>query len=54
MNHCCPVCRQEVHATRIRHTITAHLDSAGRDVCPMTGHPFDLTISNHVKEVASQ
>lgn len=42
MDHICPVCRQEVSYTRVRRNITSHLDSIGRDECPMTGFPFNL------------
>lgn len=44
MKHRCPVCRQEVSHTRLRHNIAAHLDSLGRDACPMGGHPYELML----------
>lgn len=40
----CPVCRQEVTYTRLRRNIASHLDRAGRDDCPMSGHPYELAV----------
>ena len=37
----CPVCWQTVIPTR-GHNIARHWDSAGRDVCPMSGEPYEL------------
>jgi hypothetical protein len=39
----CPVCRQIAHST-IKSNIAGHTDRLGRDVCPMTGQPFSLTV----------
>jgi hypothetical protein len=43
MRHRCPVCRQLAVATRLQN-VRAHLDRAGRDVCPMSGQPYDITL----------
>ena len=43
MKRRCPVCRQVALPSRGRN-VAAHLDRAGRDTCPMTGHPYDLTL----------
>ena len=43
MKRRCPVCRQIAQVTAKRN-VAAHLDRAGRDTCPMTGHPYDLTL----------
>lgn len=42
MKRRCPVCRQLAQATAKRN-ITGHLDRAG-NICPMSGHPYELTI----------
>ena len=43
MKRRCPVCRQVAHATA-KSNIAGHTDRLGRDVCPMTGQPFSLTV----------
>lgn len=43
MKRRCPVCGTIAHPTRNRN-VAAHRDRAGRDICPMTGHPYDLTM----------
>lgn len=40
----CPVCRQSVLPTKSGN-VYAHWDSIGRDVCPMSGHAYESTIS---------
>lgn len=37
----CPVCWQSVTPTRGRN-IQRHWDSAGRDICPMSGEAYEL------------
>jgi len=37
----CPVCRQFILPTT-RANICRHRDSTGRDVCPMSGEPYEL------------
>ena len=44
MKYRCPVCRQLAKPT-VRRNVAAHLDRIGRDICPMTGQPFDITVS---------
>jgi len=43
MKRRCPVCRQIAEPTMPRN-VAGHLDSIARDVCPMTGHPYALTV----------
>lgn len=43
MRRRCPVCRQIAHPT-VKHNVAGHTDSTGRDICPMTGQPFALTV----------
>lgn len=43
MRRRCPVCRQLAHATA-KSNVAGHMDSRGRDVCPMTGQPYELTV----------
>lgn len=38
----CPVCHRVVLATTGGH-VQRHRDSIDRDVCPMSGQPFELT-----------
>lgn len=38
----CPVCWQHVQRTA-GWRIVRHRDSIGRDVCPMSGEPYELT-----------
>jgi hypothetical protein len=38
----CPVCRQSTLPTTSR-TVFRHWDSIGRDICPMSGEPYDMT-----------
>ena len=37
----CPVCRQFILRTT-NANICRHRDSTGRDVCPMSGEPYEL------------
>ena len=39
----CPVRRQPAEPT-MRRNVAGHLDSLGRDICPMTGQPYQLTV----------
>jgi hypothetical protein len=39
----CPVCYRQVHPTA-GHNIHGHWDSIGRDRCPGSGEPYDITI----------
>jgi hypothetical protein len=43
MKRRCPVCRQVAQSTT-RRNVAGHLDRIGREICPMTGHPFALTV----------
>lgn len=43
MRRRCPVCRQLAQPTAKRN-VASHLDRTGRAVCPMTGHPYELTV----------
>jgi len=38
----CPVCRQFILPTTRANNICRHRDSTGRDVCPMSGEPYEL------------
>ena len=47
MRRNCPVCRQAAKPTTGRN-VSGHMDSRNRDVCPMSGQPYEFTIiSNH-------
>lgn len=41
----CPVCWQPVGATPHRRNIQRHWDSAGRDICPMSGELFEMAMA---------
>ena len=43
----CLVCRQEVSYSKLRHNIATHLDSRGLEVCPMSGHPYEFTVTSN-------
>lgn len=43
MKRRCPVCWQIAQSTT-RRNVAGHLDRTGRAVCPMTGHPYELTV----------
>lgn len=43
MRRRCPVCRQLAQQTTGRN-VSGHMDSRGRDICPMSGQPYDLTV----------
>lgn len=43
MKRYCPVCLQFAIPTR-HCNVWTHRDSIGRDICPMSGKPYDLTI----------
>jgi hypothetical protein len=43
MRRRCPVCRQLAIPTAARN-VAGHLDRIGRETCPMTGHPYELTV----------
>jgi len=40
----CPVCYQPICATPHRRNIQRHWDSAGRDICPMSGETYELAL----------
>lgn len=42
MRRRCPVCRQVVLRTT-KGNIHRHWDSIGRDICPCSGEPYELT-----------
>ncbi len=44
MKRRCPVCMRIVQPTT-KGNVFRHTDSIGRDVCPMSGEPYDLTVS---------
>lgn len=46
----CPVCRQTVLPTKTGN-VYGHWDSIGRDICPMSAHPYESTISPRPIEV---
>lgn len=46
MKRRCPVCRQIAQSTT-RRNVAGHLDRTGRAVCPMTGHPYELTVMSN-------
>lgn len=43
MKRRCPVCGQLAQPTAKRN-VAAHRDGTGRHMCPMTGHPYELTV----------
>lgn len=46
MTRRCPVCGLVAEPTRNRN-VAAHRDQTGRQTCPMSGHPYDLTVMSN-------
>lgn len=44
MKRRCPVCWRIVQPT-VKGNVFRHSDSVGRDVCPMSGESYELTVS---------
>ena len=42
----CPVCHQIAYRTTGRN-VFRHMDSRGRKVCPMSGHPYEFTVMSN-------